>query len=207
MGAGASMIQAAPNGNGVEWTSNAAETWSGAAQSNGRGERGELAGAFDASVDTINGNAVTGHLGFLDAIAATTGTPTATPTPSPTFSPTFTPTPTPTSSATVTPTATPTPTDTVTDTPTPTSTATFTPSPSPTSSFSPTPTPTGTSSPTPSDTPTPTPTQTPTPSPEPRHLRLFEFALLWHSVNSGEYDLMPDGQIDDKDLLRLIENQ
>lgn len=120
--------------------------------------------------------------------------PFATPTP------TWTETPIPTETETVTDTATPTesatPTPTGSDTPTPTKTPTETVSPTPTVTVSPTPseTDTGTATPTSTGTPTDTVTETPTeteaqPTPTP----------------TMDYDFNPDGQIDVRDLLMVME--
>lgn len=56
------------NGNGVRWESASSETWSGSTQTSSEGVTLQLAGAFDKSVDTVNGNGVTGYLGLLDPI-------------------------------------------------------------------------------------------------------------------------------------------
>lgn len=88
------------NGNGVSWVSASAESWSGSAQTRASdGAVLHLAGAFDTSVDTTNGEGVTGYLGLLDPIlevAPDTPTPTETVTftpggPTLTFTPTITP--------------------------------------------------------------------------------------------------------------------
>jgi hypothetical protein len=100
------------NPNGIRWQSSSSEAWSGTTQSDGSGNRAQLAGAYDGSPDTVNPQGVTGYLGLLDPIFAPI---TVTPTPSPTgLSPTPTSTaspsasPTPTSTATALPTLTPT---------------------------------------------------------------------------------------------------
>lgn len=56
------------NGNGVRWESASSEAWSGSSQTITGAVTLQLAGAFDQSVDTVNGNGVTGYLGLLDPI-------------------------------------------------------------------------------------------------------------------------------------------
>lgn len=98
--AGWAAFTPSTNGNGVSWVSASAESWSGSAQTRASdGAVLHLAGAFDTSVDTMNGAGVTGYLGLLDpilAIADDTPTPTETVTftpggPTLTFTPTITP--------------------------------------------------------------------------------------------------------------------
>jgi hypothetical protein len=123
-------FNAQENPNGIRWQSSSAETWSGSAQTDGSGDRAQLAGTYDGGPDTVNPQGVTGYLGLLDPILAPV---TVTPTPSPTgLSPTPTSTHTPTASPTLSPTGL-IPTNTATPTRTmPTSTATALPTLTPT---------------------------------------------------------------------------
>lgn len=90
------------NANGVRWESSSAEAWSGSYQTNSSGAVLNTAGAFDSSVDTVNGNGVVAYIGLLDPIGS--GGPGDTPTPTMTGTP-----PTPTETGTP-PTVTETPT-------------------------------------------------------------------------------------------------
>jgi len=63
------------NGAGVRWVSASAESWSGSFQTNGSGANAHLAGAYDASVDTTNGDGVLAMIGLLDGIRTLLGLP------------------------------------------------------------------------------------------------------------------------------------
>ncbi len=128
------------NAMGVLWVSGSAETWSGGSPGNGSGDRLNLAGAFDDSRDSANGNGDMAFLGLLDPLLTS---PTPTPSETPTTTPTPTGTATATSTSTPSPTSSPTGTSSPTFSPTPTEialTATATPSPSATRTDTPTPT-------------------------------------------------------------------
>ncbi len=173
------------NAMGVLWVSGSAETWSGGSPGNGSGDRLNLAGAFDDSRDSANGEGTLAFLGLLDPLLTS-------PTPTPSETPTTTPTPTGT--ATATSTATPSPTSSPTSTSSPTRTHTPTPTFSPTATeivptITPTPTPSRTATATPS--PSATRTDTPTPTETP-----------W--LPKG-YDLNTNRKVDEADLLIWIE--
>lgn len=182
-------FNAQENPNGIRWQSSSSETWSGSAQTDGSGNRAQLAGTCDGAPDAVNPQGVTAYFGLLDPIRAPV---TVTPTPSPTgLSPTPTRTETPTESPTFSPTDL---VPTTTATPTmPTSTATASPTLTPTEGV-----------PTLAATPTPTmATSTATASPTLTPTTLTATPTCF--ITDQDYDLSGDNKVSAEDMFLLIQ--